>query len=48
MADDVDLPHAEKELAEAQARMDEGETDEETRKHFSRAQAQVLAAQKVQ
>ena len=48
MADDVDLPHAEKELADAQSRMDDGETDEETRKHFSRAQAQVLAAQKVQ
>ncbi len=48
MADDVDLPRAEKELADAQARMDDGETDEETRMHFSRAQAQVLAAQKVQ
>jgi F-type H+-transporting ATPase subunit epsilon len=48
MAQDIDLPGAEKELAEAQARLDDGEDDEDTRKHFSRAQAQVRAAQKVQ
>src|SRR6476661_9623 len=48
MADDIDLPHAEKELADAQARLDDGESDEETRMRFSRAQAQVRAAQKVQ
>ena len=48
MADEIDLPQAEKELAEAQARLDDGEGDEEIRMHFSRAQAQVRAAQKVQ
>lgn len=48
MAEDIDVPAAEKELADAQARLDDGHDDEDTRKHFSRAQAQVRAAQKVQ
>jgi F-type H+-transporting ATPase subunit epsilon len=48
MAQDIDLPAAEKELAEAQGRLDDGEDDEETRKHFNRASAQVRAAEKVQ
>ena len=48
MAEDIDVPHAEKELATAQAQLDDGDNSEETRKHFSRAQAQVRAAQKVQ
>jgi F-type H+-transporting ATPase subunit epsilon len=48
MARDIDLPAAERELADAQARLDDGEIDEETRKHFSRATAQVRAAQKAQ
>lgn len=47
MAEDIDLAGAEKELAEAQSRLDDGDEDEETRRHFSRAQAQVRAAQKV-
>src|SRR5689334_3439948 len=44
MAENIDIPAAEKELAEAQARMDDGDADEETRKHFNRASAQVRAA----
>jgi F-type H+-transporting ATPase subunit epsilon len=48
MAQDIDLSAAEKELAEAQARLDDGDDDEETRKHFNRASAQVRAAEKVQ
>jgi F-type H+-transporting ATPase subunit epsilon len=47
MAEEVSLRAAEKELAAAQARLDAGEDDEETRQHFSRASAQVRAAQKL-
>jgi F-type H+-transporting ATPase subunit epsilon len=47
MAEDIDIPAAERELAEAQARLDDGDDDEETRKHFNRASAQVRAAEKV-
>lgn len=47
MAEDIDIPAAEKELAEAQARLDDGDDDEETRRHFNRASAQVRAAEKI-
>jgi F-type H+-transporting ATPase subunit epsilon len=47
MANEMSLRDAEKELAEAQARLDAGEHDEETRKRFSRASAQVRAAEKL-
>ena len=47
MAGEISLSAAEKELAEAQARLDAGDDDEETRQHFLRASAQVKAAQKV-
>ena len=46
MAGEISLAAAEKELAEAQARLDAGNDDEETRQHFLRATAQVRAAQK--
>lgn len=47
MAGEISLRDAERELAEAQSRLDAGEDDEETRKHFSRASAQVRAAEKL-
>src|SRR6478736_5018310 len=47
MAEDIDIRAAERELAEAQARLDDGDDDEETRKHFNRASAQVRVAEKV-
>ncbi len=47
MADEISLRDAEKELADAQAKLDAGEDDDETRKHFSRASAQVRAAEKL-
>ena len=47
MANEVSLREAEKELAEAQARLDAGEDDDETRKSYSRASAQVRAAEKL-
>jgi len=46
MAGEISLAAAEKELAEAQARLDAGEDDDDTRQHFLRATAQVRAAQK--
>ena len=48
MAEEVSLRDAEKELAAAQARLDAGDDDEETRQHFARASAQVRAAEKLQ
>ena len=48
MANEISLTQAEKELAEAQAALDAGAEDEETRQHFLRASAQVRAAQKAQ
>ena len=45
---EITLSQAEKELAEAQSALDAGADDEETRKHFLRASAQVRAAQKAQ
>ena len=44
MAKEIDLKHAERELADAEKRLNAGETDEETMQHFRRAQAQVKAA----
>lgn len=48
MGEEMSLADAERELAEAQSRLDAGEDDEETRKHFRRASAQVRAAEKAQ
>jgi F-type H+-transporting ATPase subunit epsilon len=48
MAEEVSLRDAEKELAAAQARLDAGEDDEDTRQHYARASAQVRAAEKLQ
>ena len=48
MSGEVSLAAAEKELADAVARMDGGDDDEETRQHYLRASAQVKAAQKAQ
>jgi F-type H+-transporting ATPase subunit epsilon len=48
MGAEMSLADAEREFAEAQARLDAGEDDEETRKHFRRASAQVRAAEKAQ
>lgn len=48
VAREIDLRAAEKELAEAERRLNQGETDEETMRHFRRAQAQVKAAVKAQ
>lgn len=44
VAREIDLNAAEHELAAAEKRLNEGETDEETMQHFRRAQAQVKAA----
>ena len=44
VAKEIDLKHAERELADAEKRLNAGETDEETMQHFRRAQAQVKAA----
>lgn len=46
MGDEVTLDQAERELAEAEAKLDEGDQSEETRKHYLRASAQVRAARK--
>jgi F-type H+-transporting ATPase subunit epsilon len=48
MADEVSVAQAEKELAEAQQRLDTGDGNEEDRQHFLRATAQLRAAQKAQ
>ena len=44
IAKEIDLNEAEHELAAAEKRLNEGETDEETQQHFRRASAQVKAA----
>lgn len=44
VAAEIDLDAAERELAAAWKRLEDGETDEETMQHFRRAQAQVKAA----
>lgn len=45
-AEEISLDSAERELAEANKKLDEGDQTEETRKHFLRASAQLKAAQK--
>ena len=47
LADEISLRDAEKELADAQARLDAGEDDLDTRQHFALASAQVRAAEKL-
>jgi F-type H+-transporting ATPase subunit epsilon len=48
VADEVSVGQAERELAEAQQRLDSGDGNDEDRKHFQRATAQLRAAQKRQ
>jgi len=48
MADEISVSAAEKELAEAQRVLDTGDYNDEDRKHFQRATAQLRAAQKAQ
>lgn len=48
MADEISVSEAERELAEAQRVLDSGDGEDEDRKHFSRATAQLRAAQKAQ
>jgi F-type H+-transporting ATPase subunit epsilon len=48
MAGEITVSQAEKELAEAQQRLDTGDGSEEDRQHFLRATAQLRAAQKAQ
>jgi F-type H+-transporting ATPase subunit epsilon len=47
MAGEISVDEAERELADAQARLDAGEDTEEVRQHVMRASAQVRAAHKV-
>lgn len=44
---EISLAQAERELADATAKLDEGDQSDETRKHYLRASAQVKAAQKM-
>lgn len=48
VAREIDIAAAERELAEAEKRLNQGETDVETTRHFRRAEAQVKAARKAQ
>ena len=48
MADEISVSAAEKELAEAQRVLDTGDYNDDDRKHFQRATAQLRAAQKAQ
>jgi F-type H+-transporting ATPase subunit epsilon len=48
MADEITVAQAEKELAEAQRTLDSGDGEDEDRKRFQRATAQLRAAQKAQ
>ena len=48
MADEISVAQAERELAEAQQRLDSGDGSEEDHQHFQRATAQLRAAQKAQ
>ena len=45
VAQELDLDAARRELATAEKRLNAGQTDEETMRHYRRAQAQVRAAQ---
>ena len=47
MAEEISVDQAERELADAQARLDAGEDTEEVRSHLVRASAQLRAAHKV-
>lgn len=46
MAREIQLPEAERELASAQKKLDDGDVSTETMQHFHRASAQVRAATK--
>ncbi len=46
LAQSISLPQAEAEFARAQASLNEGDIGDENRRHYNRALAQVLAAQK--
>ncbi len=48
MAEEVSIGEAERELAQAQQRLDSGDGSDDDRKHFLRATAQLRAAQKRQ
>ena len=48
LADEVSVSEAERELAEAQQRLDSGDGNLEDQQHFQRATAQLRAAQKQQ
>lgn len=48
LAEEISVDKAEKELAEANRMLDEGDESEETRRHFLRASGQLKAAQKRQ
>jgi F-type H+-transporting ATPase subunit epsilon len=48
LADELSVSEAERELAEAQRRLDSGDGSEDDHKHFQRATAQLRAAQKRQ
>ena len=48
MADEITGAQAERELAEAQQRLDSGDGNEEDQQHFQRATAQLRAAQRAQ
>ncbi len=48
LADEVSVSEAERELAEAQQRLDNGDGNLEDQQHFQRATAQLRAAQKQQ
>ena len=48
LSDEVSVGEAERELAEAQRRLDSGDGSEDDRKHVQRATAQLRAAQKRQ
>jgi F-type H+-transporting ATPase subunit epsilon len=48
LAEEVSVSEAERELADAQQRLDSGDGSDDDRKHFQRATAQLRAAQKQQ
>ncbi len=48
VAREIDLAAAERELADAEKRLNQGDTDLETMQHYRRAQAQVRAARRAQ
>lgn len=48
LAHEISLPEAEKELRNAEQKLNEGDNSEETRQHHDRATAQLVAAKKAQ